>query len=261
MGSFVKLEWLDPYELFASKLDLSRRPMALSFNEAFAAFRRCHSILHDLQWADFNCEEGWLTEGDAEAAQTQLDPGALQYQAQVEDNSADWQASVVLLFADDALQSLARGVLRDHKSLDGYGPEYLDVTNSGRPVRLTTLLRAGTTAIRHVSDWDTPEMPFPYRRPEEADERWQQALQNIDVINRAFGIGTSGRIRDFVSMRVLIRVDGTLGDKDTEPSYARFERAMIEAATDIARKANGAERLERSLRQLVAAVDPRNNDP
>lgn len=46
------------------------------------------------------------------------------------------------------------------------------------------------------------------------------------------GLELNDRIRDVVSMRVLIQVDGNLG---TEPTYyARFEEAMIGAAREIA---------------------------
>jgi len=259
MSSFVKLEWLDPHQLFASRVRLSRHAMKIAYEEAFAAFQRCHALLKDGLWAEFPGDpSGWfyaMATGEAQPAPPRESISDLHYAAQVEDNLADWQASIVLMFADDALQCFARGVLgKAHQSLHGYGPEYPDTTNRGNPVRLTTLLRAGTNAIRHVSEWDTPAFPFPYPAIPHCKKlhcQVCQALDNIDVIQRVFGIGIHERIRDAVSMRVLIRVDGQLGT--ALPEYARFEDGLISAAVDIASKAGRHEsaRLEDALKSVV----------
>ena len=137
MASFVKMEWLDPYQLLASRLRLSRRPMALAFDEAFRAFLLCHEILNESRLARFDgsvAEWYWdAMKGDHDIAQPDYDFEGRQYEAQVEDNLSDWQASLVLLFADDALQDFARGLFgQNHRSLDGYGPAYIDTTNTGR---------------------------------------------------------------------------------------------------------------------------------
>lgn len=259
MASFVKMEWLDPYELLASRLRLSRRPMTLAFDEAFRAYTLCHEILREARWAQFDGsvpELYWqAVSGERDFAQPDYDFERRQYEAQVEDNLSDWQASLVLLFADDALQDFARGVLgKSHNTLDGYGPAYTDTTNSGRPVHVTTLLRAGTNAIRHVSEWDTPRLPFPYPAKGNCENDWQRAVvRNIDVIQRAFGLGIHERIRDVVSMRVLIRIDGTLGTPGIQPDYSRVEAAIIAATRDMARKAGGdaTARLEAAISGLT----------
>lgn len=241
MGSFVNLNWLDPYELLAYKLRLSRHAMTVAFDHAVEAYLRCHEILDEVRAQSMkDGTPDWLSDFDyAEDNEPPYNARVRQYEAQVQDNLADWQASVVLLFADDALQTFARAILPQFDSLDGYGPEYPDSTNSGRPVKLTTLLRAGTNTIRHVSDWDTPEFPFPYKEVDDSEHRWKQPLRNIDVITRVFGLGKDGRIRDVVSMRVLIRVDGTLYP-GTRPQYENFERAIIEAGRDIAKSIGSA---------------------
>jgi len=256
MSSFVKLDWLDPYKAFASRLQLSRHAMRLSFDEAFRAYLRCHELLKQELWV--NCPvdpaEWLLAEATGESPEL-IEPGQIQdfhYEAQVEDALADHQASSVLLFVDDALQSLARGLLRkEHKTLDGYGPRYEDVRDRSKPVALSTLLRAATNTIRHLSEWDDPKFPFPYPVAGHCKESACQvcrAIPNIDVIQRTFGIGIHERLRDVVSMRVLIKVDNRLGS-DPGPSYENFENALIAAAYEVASRAGdvATERFKESI--------------
>lgn len=248
MGSFVRIYTLEPAELLASSLLMSRRNMTRAFDEAFGAYLRCHEILREINWESCPQIDDMLTLGDVEdEARDSYDVSARHYEAQVEDNLADWEASTVLLFGDDVLRTYARSLLGTPEGrLDGFGPWYSDITNSGRPVRFSRLLRAGTNALRHVSEWG--EVPFPYPRPEDCP-KWKRELENIDVINRAFGIAMHGRLTDPISMRVLIAVDRTLGDVDTKPSYIRFEGALVGAARDVAKEA-GADaqaRLEAAL--------------
>jgi hypothetical protein len=61
-------------------------------------------------------------------------------------------------------------------------------------------------------------------------------MGSITVLQRAFGIGIHERIRDVVSIRVIIAVDGRLGTEPTD--YARFEAAIVVAAEEIAGKAD-----------------------
>jgi hypothetical protein len=242
----VKLEWLDPYRLFASRVWISRHAIKIAYDEAFAAFQRCHALLKEELWAEFpGGTSDWFhamanAENQPEPARDRIND--LHYTAEVENNLADWQAAIVLMFADETLQRFARGVLgRSHRAFDGYGPQYPDATNCGRPVRLTTLLRAGTNAIRHVAEWDTPEFPFPYPTVPHCNRprcSVCQAMYSIDVIQRVFGIGIHERIRDAVSMRVLICVDGQLGT--AAPDYTRLEEALLSAASEIAHKASPA---------------------
>lgn len=73
---------------------------------------------------------------------TRADLDQMYLDAQAEDLQADYQASIVILFADDALQRLAKGLLDKAPGLHpGYGRAY-----NGVP--LTTLLRACTNALR-----------------------------------------------------------------------------------------------------------------
>jgi hypothetical protein len=165
-------------------------------------------------------------------------------EAQAEDLQADYQVSIVLLFADDALQRFAKGVSGKAPGLNAsYGPEY--GTHRGK-VKLTALLRAGTNAIRHVSEWDdypwTTQMGAVYPRIEHCQSEFERmAMRNIIIFQNVFGLGITERIRDVVSMRMLIQVDGNfLGGQPTD--YAHFESAMMEAAREIAaeRGGNGA---------------------
>ncbi len=236
--------------------------MQTAYDSAFAGYLRCHELLHEERWANFRHDPSdWLlslAEGEDKIPDEPSEPMMdFHYEAQVEDTLADHFASVVLLFADDALQCFARGVLgeKNHRSLDGYGPTYPDAKNHSGTVALTTLLRAGTNAIRHVSEWDTPSFPFPYPAMPHCKKTRTcaicQALPSIDVIQRVFGLGIHERIRDPVSMRVLIRVDGHLGSPGSVPSYHRFEEAVLSAATQIAAKSGEAasQRLQAAFAQ------------
>jgi phage baseplate assembly protein W len=119
----------------------------------------------------------------------------------------------------------------------GFGPTY----RGHGEVRLTTLLHAGTNALRHVSEWDdlSDLQRLPYPKLAELPERSKlyEPIRNIEVIQRAFGIGIHELIRQPISSRVLVLVDGQLGT--AEPDYRRFEAAVIAAARDIARTARG----------------------
>jgi hypothetical protein len=132
------------------------------------------------------------------------------------------------LAADELLQTLARGLAvpaREH------GP----LING---VRFSTLLRTATNAIRHVTQWgDDPDLPFPYPSlasvpRDKENNNLRQALRNIEVIQRVFGIGVHERLTDPVSFRVLVAADGQLGTAD--PDFRHFVRTLIETAESIA---------------------------
>jgi hypothetical protein len=57
------------------------------------------------------------------------------------------------------------------------------------------------------------------------------AMQNIAILRRAFGLGKIEPITQVVSFRVLAAVDRQI----PQPSYERFETAVIDAARDVAR--------------------------
>jgi len=112
-------------------------------------------------------------------------------------------------------------------------------------VHLTSLLRAATNTLRHLSEWDdNPKLVFPYdKKPssgvphhDKTDEqklnekKAQEARRSINILGRAFGIGKNEPIRDVVSWRTLVAIDGNLG---TVPDYQRFEDAILIAAREI----------------------------
>ena len=169
-------------------------------------------------------------------------------EAQAEDLLADQQASILVLWADDALRRFARGILNKAPTFNkGYGMKYGCWTELNVPVPLTTLLRATTNTLRHVSEWDDNNaLIFPYddfktkskaevelltdqqRREESAAKL---ALGNIKILRRAFGLGVTERIRDVVSWRCLVAIDGYLGTH--EPNFQRFEDAVVLAAREM----------------------------
>lgn len=59
----------------------------------------------------------------------------------------------------------------------------------------------------------------------------RQMMESITVIQNVHGLGLHERIRDVVSMRTLIRIDGTGVDT---ADYENFEEAVIVAAREIA---------------------------
>lgn len=158
-----------------------------------------------------------------------MDPKILYANAIAEDSHCDMQATIIVLFADDLLQRFGHRVLGKKVGLHGFGPLY-------RGVHLTSLLRATTNCVRHVSEWE--DLAFPYPEPAEAksnDER--VAIGNIKVLQTAYGIGKHERIRDFVSWHTVVTVDGLYGTHP--PAYQRFEDALVEGARDIAREGGG----------------------
>ena len=286
MSGFVRLDGPDPYELFGAQFRRSRFALQTAYDEAFAAWDRRHELLreHELSSGYGGAEIPWLS---AVGAETRTLPKAtldrMWDDALAENVQADSQASIVLLVADDALQRFVRGVLGSERRAEGYGPAY------GAPykglVKFTRLLRAGTNAIRHVSEWDDlpwrdyypwpgggrdvypplddcrqlerearsalDECAHPEKR-QAADARWRslasmrRAMESIDVFQRVFGIGVNSFVRDPVSFHIITAVDGRLGNGT---SYLRFEAAMLTAAREIAtqRGPEAAAKLEEQL--------------
>lgn len=249
MSRFLKLEKLDPYRLLGSVLRRSRSGMQTAFDAAFESHARCTELLEEYRWsrmstnAIFN-QFGYEREG-ARTRRPSIDEATLERtyaEAQSEDLQADYQASIVVLFADDALQRFAKGVVGNAPGLDpGYGKEC--GTHRGS-VKLTTLLRAGSNAIRHVSEWDDypwmVEGGAVYPTLEAAKPgRERQAMESIVVFQKALGHGVTERIRDVQSMNIVIHVDGHLGTPNDGPQYARFEAAVIDAAREIAAHIGG----------------------
>jgi hypothetical protein len=290
MSGFVRLDGPDPYELFGAQFRRSRFALQTAYDEAFAAWDRRSELLKEHEWSSGygGMEIPWLSAtgtGTRELPQATLD--RMWDEALAENVQADSQASIVLLVADDALQRLARGVLGDEKRAEGYGLAY------GAPykglVKFTRLLRAGTNAIRHVSEWDDLPWrdfyPWPVggnvypplddckqferearaARDECVDrQEWQvadarlratvgmrRAMESIDIFQRVFGIGVNALIRDPVSFHIITAVDGRLGHGT---SYARFEAAILIAAREIA--AQMGSEAEAKLEEQLAEPDP-----
>jgi hypothetical protein len=264
MPRFLKLETLDPYELFASTMSTSRFAMRNAYAAAFEAHSRCSELLREHHWSQIETDDIFEQMGlyDSGLPKRPVPPRAeldrMYAQAYAEDLQADYLAGVLLLFADDALQRFAKGVLGTAPGLgDGFGLQYGD--HRGK-VRLTALLRAGTNAIRHVSEWD--DYPWNVLHPgkvypmleECATERERKILENIVIFQKALGYGIHERIRDVQSMRILIQIDGHLGAE--APDYGRFEEAVLAAALEIAsvNRAAGSVRLEDSLALSVRRI-------
>lgn len=215
--------------------------MEAAYLAAFAAHERCSVLMNEAVFMDFASVP---TLHDFGLMTVSRDYGArakrreeLQPAAEAEDVQADLQAGLVLLTTDDALQRFARAI---NVNLDNCGPRINDVPFS-------TLVRAATNAIRHVSEWDDDEdLKPPYTPlteiPDDRAHRNQRfAMRSIETFQKAFGIGIHDRITDVVSFRVLMTVDRQLGT--APPSFARFASAVVSTARDVAQKA-GPEAVE-----------------
>lgn len=290
MSGFVRLDGPDPYELFGAQFRRSRFALQTAYDEAFAAWDRRSELLKEHAWSSGygGMEIPWLSATGTETRELpQATLDRMWDEALAENVQADSQASIVLLVADDALQRFARGVLSDQRRAAGYGPAY------GAPykglVKFTRLLRAGTNAIRHVSEWDDlpwrdyypwpvggnvyPPLEYCKQLEREAraaldecvdrDERktadarlrivasMRLAMKSIDIFQRLFGIGVNALIRDPVSFHIITTVDGRLGN---DTSYSRFEAVMLATARDIASQ-RGPEAVAK-LEEQLAEPDP-----
>lgn len=240
MSRFLNLERPDPYRLFAAVLRRSRLGIKAAYDAAFAANVRCNELMDEerllsarsqpFAFPMFGDDIGYDPYAAADVAERRAELWA---EAQAEDLQAEFQASIVVYWADDSLRRFERSALnRTPTFAEGYGPTY------GQSVSLTTLLRAGTNTSRHVSEWDDDHnLRFPYDPTMASTAAAKQAYRNIETLQRAFGIGKDGPIREPVCWRILVAVDGLLGTQ--EPDYARFEAPVIKAAREIAQRTGG----------------------
>jgi hypothetical protein len=249
MSRFVNLGNHDPYRLFAAVLARSRRGMEEAFYAAFAADARCSQLMKEEQLLSISITP---TAIGATAVETPV-ARALEYGAMSEERTslrvaAQAEDLIVVLWADNILQRLARGVLgKRSNSSDGYGPRYGSAQD---PVPFTSMLRAATNTLRHVSEWDdNEELCFPYEESTATSFNAKMAIQNIRILSRVFGLCKNERIRDVVSWRLLVAVDGKLGTQP--PDYRRFEKAVLAAAREIAAAAGdeSIHRLEVEIHQ------------
>ena len=259
LSQFLKLDYLDPFDAFATVIKRSRLAMTTAYNMAFAAHERCRKALEDHRWGSaarvgaFGFPVFADERSSAAGALGDEDLRRLWLDALAEDFQSDQQAAPVILVAADTLQRFAKGVLGKAPGVgSGFGPAYGGY--GGEPVSLTSLIRAATKLLRHVSEWDDdPNLQFPYPAPEDLKKgsRLLQPSQSINVLQRAFGIGRHEPIRDVVSMRVLVAVDGLFGT--APPNYDRFESAVTQAAEQIVLRASrdAPERLRIALQNTI----------
>lgn len=220
MSAFVRLSKLDPIPLFAADMVHARPALKAAYLDAFSAQVESNNSL------DRYIRQA--VKSDATADQKLLARG------RAAEIRADRQATVVLLAADDSLQRLGKALL--HKPLGpglAFGPIY-----NGVP--LTRLLRATTNAIRHVSEWDdNKELVFPYAAPATVKNRdLKRALENIAVLQHAFGVGKHERIWSAPAFSMLALLDGKFGTD--APNYHRVESAIFDTAEAIISAVDGA---------------------
>lgn len=232
MSRFVRLEVHDPYVTFVTTLRRLRPAIERAFYAAFEASDASNEAMREYQWSQFDDSYAEEVVGGMMPVITRsaVDPEVLYATSIAEDSHCDMQATIVVLFADDLLQRFAHRVFGKKIGIDGYGPLH-------RGVHLTSLLRATTNCVRHVSEWEDLRFPYPELK-DVADNDERVAIRNITVLQDAYGIGKHERIRDFVSWHTVVTIDGLYGTNP--PDYQRFENALIEGARDIAGRAGGS---------------------
>jgi hypothetical protein len=258
MSRFLNMNQHDEYEQFATTVRRLREPMKRAYLAAVEASNLCNEMLHESMYRsamaqEFNVLDMFVERPrSAYPAKDMQTARELHVGAEVEDMQADWQATVVVLFADDTLRRLKRRVLPQSRQREGFGTTYRD------GVRLTELLWAGANAIRHVSEWDDDDkLVFPYDPTKiEKGSNQERAWQNILVFQRAFGKGIHERIREMQSWAILCTMDGLYGTH--HPDYARVEEAIVKAAREIAEAAGGdaLQRLDAALAANGIAIEP-----
>jgi hypothetical protein len=279
MSRYLKLGNSDPYQLFCAVLTRSRRGMQEAHRAAFEADARCSELQREERFLGFSQSSyGFpfpVYGGDPKekGEHQSLDEivarrDEIWIEAQAEDLFADQQASILILWADDTLRRFARGVLKTSPTFKkGYGHTYGCWPAQSVPVPLTTMLRAATNTLRHVSEWDdNPALVFPYQtfKPKTKQEKAlmseqqkrdynnaEQAIENIAILRQAFGIGVNEPIRDIVSWRTLVAIDGYLGTHP--PDYQRFENALLTAAREMADEVGSESR--KRIEQDVVSCD------
>jgi hypothetical protein len=172
--------------------------------------------------------------------------------AYAEDIAGNHQASIVLLAVDDSLQRLAAGLGMRTLSLGLHaGPVY----HNG--VFFTSLIRACTNAIRHVSEWDdridrddgdAGKLYFPYDDPRNVGQR---ALESITILQRALGVGIHERLYMAPCLDVLMTVDGQWYDQKTPADFGQLEAAVLSARDEIVALCNAESRSSGSI-EIVA---------
>ena len=249
MSRFLNMSQYNEFERLAVSLRRMREPMRRAYMSAVDASDLCNDMLDESMYRSARAHEGDVLSmfmnvpRSDDPAEDMRSAHEIHLAAEDEDGTADWQASVVVLFADDVLRRFKRSVLPAERQRECFGKTF----NGG--VRLTELLWAGANAIRHVSEWDDDEnLVFPYDPAKiEEGSNQERAWKNIVVFQRAFGKGIHERMREMQSWAIVCQMDGLYGTH--EPDYARIEEAIVQAARDIAEAAG-----EDAVRSLNAAL-------
>lgn len=259
MSRFLNLNRYDEYERVAVTLRRMREPMRRAYIAAVEASNLCNDMLDESMRRAMahnrdalNVFRNPTRSADADDMRSAHE---IHLAAEDEDSTADWQASVVVLFADDVLRRFKRRVLPESRQREGFGKTY----NGG--VRLTELLWAGANAIRHVSEWDDDEkLIFPYD-PAKIKEgsKQERAWGNITVFQRAFGKGIHERIREVQSWAIVCTMDGLYGTH--EPDYARIEEVIVQAARNIAEAAGEDARQRLDAAAVANSICPTPSVP
>ncbi len=213
MTAFVRLLKPKPIPLFVTQLEAMRPALERAYLDACQAQSESCGLTDHLMRAAVSPDE-------------QLDD-SVRVRAYAEEVRANLQATVVLLSVDDALQRLGKAILGKPLGISrGFGA----VCNG---VALTRVLRATTNCVRHVSEWDDDqELVFPYASPaDESDPRLRRSVENIAILQQAFGIGKHERIWSAPAFALLSVIDGSFGTED--PDYQRVESKIIGAAREI----------------------------
>jgi hypothetical protein len=106
-------------------------------------------------------------------------------------------------------------------------------------IRFTTLVRACTNAIRHVSEWDddldredgdSSKLFFPY---EDNRNSGRRELDSIRILQKALGVGMHERLYMAPSLEVLMTVDGQWYDGKSKADFGQLERATLASRDEI----------------------------
>lgn len=249
MARILDIALYDAYQQFAGTIVDLRPVMTRAYLAAVDSSNRSNAALKEslqLQFGELAHEVVGLPAVEMDPEERAQRVRDLDLLALSEDRNSDWQASVVILFAHDALKRFSRQLLGKALGMaSGYGPLY-----NGVP--LTTMLQAGAHAVRHISDWDdNPALSFPYDEKRIRKNRGaREAYRSIKVFQSVFGKGVYERFRQLQSWPVLCQMDGLYGTH--RPDYARVERAIVTAASDIA-----AEKSQAAVAALTKAISIR----
>jgi hypothetical protein len=123
MSRFLNLHRPDPYRVFGAVLRRSRLGIRAAYDAAFAADLRCEELRQEERFLGARGQPfGFpLFGGDVDAGRF-ISPevmerrAALRAEAEAEDLQTDFQASVVVLWADDTLRRFERSVLKREAS-------------------------------------------------------------------------------------------------------------------------------------------------